>query len=180
MQISANALVFYLPAEVAEILGKPIGLEVGFVSTVPWICALAAAFWLPRLADRYSNHCHLAVLTFFVSGLASGVSVTARPAVSLIALSIAASGFIAVQPLFWTFPTRYLAGRAAAGGIAMINALGALGGFVATNLKAWADRHFQSLGAGFHFIAALSVLGALLIAFIDVRTLSLGAEATQD
>jgi len=48
----------------------------------------------------------------------------------------AAAGFIAVQPLFWTFPTNYLGGVAAAGGIALINAIGALGGFITPSVKA--------------------------------------------
>jgi nitrate/nitrite transporter NarK len=79
---------------------------------------------------------------------------------------VAASGFIAVQPLFWTFPTGYLAGRAAAGGIAVVNALGALGGFVAPNIKVWADRHFGAPAAGLYVLAVFTLLAAALIALL--------------
>lgn len=83
--------------------------------------------------------------------------------VGLVALSVAAAGFIAVQPIFWTLPTSYLADRAAAGGIALIGA-GNLGGFLAPNLKVWADDQFHSSHAGFFLLAALTFVNAGLIA----------------
>jgi MFS family permease len=179
IQISVYGVVFYLPTQVAAILGKSVGLEVGLVSAIPWICAVAAAFWLPRMADRHDNHCLLATLTLAVSGLASAVSATDRPAIALLALCVTASGLVAVQPLFWTFPTGYLAGSAAAGGIAMVNAFGTLGGFVAPNLKAWADRHFESPRAGLYFLGGITLLGAILIAFVDDRRPATRGEARQ-
>jgi hypothetical protein len=86
----------------------------------------------------------------------------------LLALSIAVSGFIAVQPLFWTFPTGYLADRAAAGGIAVIG-MGNLGGFLAPNVKVWADEYFHSHHAGLYLLAGLTVLNAGLIATLKKR-----------
>lgn len=82
----------------------------------------------------------------------------------LVALSIAISGLIAAQPLFWTLPTSYLAGRTAAGGLAMINALGSVGGFVAPNVKVWADECFGSQRAGAFLLAGITILNAGLIA----------------
>jgi hypothetical protein len=81
----------------------------------------------------------------------------------LVALSIAASSFVTVQPLFWTFPTGYLADRAKAGGIALVGT-GNLGGFLAPNLKVWADEYFHSPHAGLYVLAGITVLNAGLIA----------------
>lgn len=164
IQMSVYGVVFYLPTEVAAILHRPAGLEVGLVTAIPWLCALAATFWLPRLADRWNKHRQLAALTLLVSGCASLAFPTSGPATALVALSIAASGFIAAQPLFWTFPTGYLVGSAAAGGIALINALGAVGGFLAPNAKVWADARFGSPNAGLYLLAGLTLLNAGLIA----------------
>jgi nitrate/nitrite transporter NarK len=86
----------------------------------------------------------------------------------LIALSVAATGLIAVQPLFWTFPASYFSGRAAAAGLAMINALGAVGGFVAPNIKAWADDHFGSR-AGLFVLATVTLFNAGLIAIVSTH-----------
>lgn len=163
IQMSVYGVVFYLPSQVAALLGKKIGLEVGLVTAIPWLCAVAAAYFLPRLADRRGNHAGLAAATLAVSGIGIAVSAGSSPAVALVALCFAAAGFIAVQPLFWVFPTSHLGGMAAAGGIALINALGALGGFVAPNVKTWADASFGSPQAGLDVLACTTLVGAGLI-----------------
>ncbi|ACL61390.1 MFS transporter [Methylobacterium nodulans] len=163
IQMSVYGVIFYLPSQVAALLGKKVGLEVGLVTAIPWICALIAAYLLPRLADREGNHRTLGAMTLAVSGLGIAISAGSAPLTALAALCFAAAGFIAVQPLFWTFPTGYLGGVAAAGGIALINALGALGGFVAPNVKAWADLSFGSPQAGLYVLACTTLLGAALI-----------------
>jgi hypothetical protein len=84
---------------------------------------------------------------------------------------VAASGYIAVQPLFWTFPTEYLSGASAAAGIAMINSVGNIGGFVAPNIKVAAETHFKSSLAGLVSLASITFLGALLLAFMRNRRL---------
>lgn len=168
IQISTYGAIFYLPAEVSALLHKPAGLEVGLVSSIPWVCTLAAAYWLPRAARKWNKHPQLASLALLISGCASFVFPTAGPLVGLAALSIAVSGFIAVQPLFWTFPTSYLPDRVAAGGIALIR-MGNLGGFIAPNLKVWTDEYFGSQRAGLYLLAALTILNAGLIALTKIR-----------
>ncbi len=163
IQMSTYGAIFYLPAEISALLHKPAGFEVGLVSAIPWLCALAAVYCLPRAADRWQAHRALAALTLLVAGCASFVFPGAGPRVALVALSLAVSGFIAVQPLFWTFPTSYLADRAAAGGIALIG-MGNLGGLVAPNVKVWADEYFRSKSAGLYLLAAFTLLNAALIA----------------
>jgi MFS family permease len=165
IQASVYGVIFFLPTQVAALLGVKVGLEVGFVTAIPWICALAATFYLPRLADRIDRHRSLAVLTLAVSGLGIAVSAASGPAVALVALCFAAAGFIAVQPIFWTFPTSYLGGTAAAAGIALINSVGGLGGFVAPNIKAWADA-WLGAPAGLYALAATTLIGAAGIFFL--------------
>ena len=168
IQMSVYGAVFYLPAEVSALMHKPAGLEVGLVAAIPWVCALVAVFWLPRIADKHKNHRQLAAWILLVSGCASFAFPTAGPRVGLLCLSLAVAGFIAVQPLFWTFPTSYLADRAAAGGIALIT-MGNLGGFIAPNMKVWADVHFGSPHAGLYLLAGITVVNAGLIALMKTR-----------
>jgi MFS family permease len=165
IQMSTYGAIFYLPAEISALLHKPAGLEVGLVSAIPWICTLAAVYFLPKLADQWRNHRQAAALTLLIAGCASFVFPTAGPKLGLVALSIAVSGFISVQPVFWTFPTAYLADVAAAGGIALIG-MGNLGGFLAPNLKVWADEYFRSPRAGLYILAGLTVANAALIALM--------------
>ena len=164
IQMSTYGAVFYLPAEISGLLHKPEGFEVGAVSAIPWLCALAATYILPRLGDEFRNHRLLAILTLLIAGAASFAFPACGPLWGLVMLSIAVSGFIAVQPLFWTFPTAYFADRAAAGGIALIG-VGNLGGFLAPNVKVWADQHFHSSSAGLYVLAGLTVLNAGFMAW---------------
>jgi MFS family permease len=169
IQMSTYGAIFYLPSEISTLMHRSTGLMVGLVSAIPWLCAFFVVYSLPRLGDRTDSHRGLAAFTLLAAGLASFVFPAAGPYTALIALAVAVSGFIAVQPLFWTFPTSYLADRAAAGGIALIGA-GNLGGFIAPNLKVWADAHFHSTHAGFYVLAALTIANAALIASVGPRT----------
>jgi MFS family permease len=169
IQMSIYGVVFYLPTDVAAILGKKMGLEVGVVSALPWACALFAAYWIPRWASRMARPGILAAVVLAVSAGASTLFLASNGVLAMAALCVAASGFIAVQPVFWTFPTGYLSGRAAAGGIAVINALGALGGFVAPNIKVWAEVHFGFPSAGLYVLAGFTLLVAVLIAGLGKR-----------
>ena len=162
IQMSTYGAIFYLPAEVSALMRRPAGLEVGLVTAIPWICALCAVYWLPKAADRWSCHRQLAALILLVAGCASFAFPTAGPGLGLAMLSIAVSGFVAVQPIFWTFPTGYMADTAKAGGIALIGS-GNLGGFVAPNLKVLADEYFHSPRAGLYVLAGITVLNAGLI-----------------
>jgi MFS family permease len=164
IQMSVYGVVFYLPTQVAGLMGRNVGLAVGFVSAIPWVCALAAAYFIPRLSDATGERRLIGAATLAVAGLGIGASVaTGSPLLSMVALCFGAAGFIAVQPIFWTFPTSYLGGVAAAGGIALINSLGALGGFVAPNVKTWAEAAFASPAAGLYLLAGTTLIGALLI-----------------
>ncbi|HEY1895955.1 MAG TPA: MFS transporter [Terracidiphilus sp.] len=171
IQMSTYGAIFYLPAEISALLHKPAGLEVGLVSAIPWICTLAAVYYFPKLADQRRNHRPVAALILLIAGCASFVFPTAGPKLGLVALSIAVSGFISVQPLFWTFPTAYLADVAAAGGIALIG-MGNLGGFLAPNVKVWADEYFRSPRAGLYILAGLTVVNAALIALMKNRNVT--------
>ena len=170
IQMSTYGAIFYLPAEVSALLHKPAGFEVGLVSAIPWLCTLIAVYALPKLADEHRNHKLIASLILFVSGFAAFIFPSAGPRIGILALSIAVSGYISVQPIFWTFPTAYLADVAAAGGIALIGT-GNLGGFLAPTLKVWADEHFHSSRAGLYVLAALTVMNAVIIALMRPRRL---------
>lgn len=168
IQTSTYGAIFYIPAEISALLHKPVGIEVGLVSAIPWICTLVAVYLLPRAADKFHKHRQLAALTMLISGCASFAFPTAGPRLGLVTLSLAVAGFIAVQPLFWMFPTKHLADTAAAGGIALIG-MGNLGGFLAPNLKVWADEYFVSQHAGLYLLAGLTILNAGLIALVKNR-----------
>ncbi|MEQ4716577.1 MFS transporter [Nonomuraea sp. B19D2] len=164
IQVSVYGVTFFLPTQVAALVGEKVGLVVGLITAIPWTCAIVASFLAGRLSDLTGARRTIAAATLTVG--AAGIAASAAagsPVLALIALCFAAAGFIAVQPVFWTLPMSLLTGTAAAGGLALVNSLGSLGGFVAPNVKTWADSAFGSGSAGLYVLAGTTLLGALLI-----------------
>jgi MFS family permease len=166
LEMGFYGLTFYLPAQVAKLLGKSIGLEVGFVSAIPWACALLATTIIPPWCDSRGNARGIGALALAVAGVGLAASViTASPLVALIALCVAACGLIISPALFWTLPTGLLRGAAAASGIGLINSIGNLGGFAAPNFRAWLDVLLNSHSAGLIGLGIVCVIGASFFAF---------------
>ncbi|HEY4297183.1 MAG TPA: MFS transporter [Paraburkholderia sp.] len=164
IQMSVYGVIFYLPQQVSMLLGTKVGLEVGIVTAIPWLAALVVTWLVPRYADRTGTHRRSAIALLVIAGVGIAVSgLTRQPLIALVALCFAASSFIAAQPLFWTLPTRYLSGAAAAAGIALINSIGSLGGFVAPMVRVSAEKWFSSTSAGLILLGMASLLGALVI-----------------
>jgi nitrate/nitrite transporter NarK len=80
-----------------------------------------------------------------------------------VCLSIAAAGLISSTPLFWGLPTAFLTGAAAAAGIATINSIGNLAGFVSPYVVGWLRDTTHSPEMGLYVIAVVQVAGALAI-----------------
>jgi MFS family permease len=165
IEMGFYGLTFYLPTQVARLLGASIGLEVGIVTALPWICALIAVTVIPPWCDRRGNSRGIGALVTLISGAALTVSVlTASPLLALIALCVAAAGLIVSPALFWTLPTGLLGGAAAAGGIALVNSIGNLGGFAGPYLRAWLELGFHSSSAGLIGVGVGTAIGAACFA----------------
>jgi hypothetical protein len=83
--------------------------------------------------------------------------------VAIAGLCLAAMGFVAMQPIFWTLPTEYLTGYAAAAGIGLINSLGNLGGFTAPIMREYFNEVVGG-NAGLYVLAIGAVMAAILFA----------------
>lgn len=164
IQVSVYGVLFYLPTRIAELLGTGIGLEVGLLTSIPWIATVIVLYAVTRYADRKGLQTRFAALMLALAAVGMvGSTLSASLPLVILAFCLAAAGFITVQPLFWTLPTRFLSGAAAASGIAVIGALGNLGGFLAPTVKTWAEQQFDSTHAGMYFLAATALLGTLML-----------------
>ena len=169
IQISVYGLVFYLPTQVAALMGTSVGFKVSLVAAIPWVAALFGTYYIPRYSDRTGERRITAAMTLLAAGLGLGVSAFASPGVAIVALCFAAAGFIAVQPVFWTMPTSILSGAALAAGIGFTNMFGAFGGFLAPNIKAQADIFFGNHIAGLVVLAIITVCGSAAILALRSR-----------
>jgi nitrate/nitrite transporter NarK len=99
-----------------------------------------------------------------VAGIFIGLStVFDNPVPKMACLSIAGFGVFAVLPIFWTLPTAFLSGAAAAAGIAMINALGNLAGFIGPYAMGWIKDATGSFSGGLLFIAACGLVAMIIV-----------------
>ena len=169
IQISVYGLIFYLPTQVAALIGEKVGFKASLVAAIPWIAALFGTYLIPKYSDKTGERKYTAALTLLAAGLGIGVSALSGPAVAIIALCFAAVGFIAVQPVFWTIPTNLLTGAALAAGIGFINMFGAFGGFLAPNIKAHADSFFGNGTAGLLTLAIITIIGSFAILLLNLR-----------
>ncbi|MFD8671790.1 MFS transporter [Streptomyces seoulensis] len=124
------ALTFWMPTFV-ESTGIKGNLTIGVLSSVPFLAALVAMNLFGRSADRRrERRWHLVVPSLMGAvGFTLAASWSGSTALSLIALSFAAAGVLTCAPLFWSLPTAFLGGTAAAAGLALINSVGNLAGF---------------------------------------------------
>jgi MFS family permease len=165
IQIAVYGMTFFLPTQVTAITGQELGFAAALVTAIPWVFGLASVAYFPGLADRTRRHRLIGTTLLGVTavGIALSGALSGTPVLAITGLSLAAIGFVAVQPIFWTLPTEYMTGYAAAAGIALINSLGNLGGFLAPVMRSALD---ESAGgnAGLYALALGAVAAAVLLA----------------
>ncbi|MDA3643697.1 MFS transporter [Saccharopolyspora indica] len=165
IQCSVYGMTFYLPTQVADAVGSEVGLLVGLVTAIPWTIALLVNIAVSTSADRLAQPKKRFVAAACAAGGSIGIAASAYfadPVLAIAGLSVAAAGYISVQPVFWTFPAAYLTGTAAAAGIGLINSLGNLGGFVAPVAKNWIEQTLNSETAGLYLLALCGLTAATL------------------
>jgi ACS family tartrate transporter-like MFS transporter len=124
-------VVFFIPL-IVQGLGVSTNM-IGLVSAIPYVFALAVMLlwsWHSDLTGERTWHVASACL-MTSAGLGACIIIgVGHPVVTMVALVFATSGPWALYGVFWSLPSALLTGAAAAGGIAMINAIGALGGWL--------------------------------------------------
>ncbi|MDR2336275.1 MAG: MFS transporter [Burkholderiaceae bacterium] len=156
------AITFWLPTLV-KATGVQGNLHIGLLSAIPFLCAIVAMNLFGRSADhRRERRWHLIIPAMMGAvGFAVSASFTQNTAVSLLFLSLAAAGVLTCAPLFWSLPTAFLSGTAAAAGIAAINSVGNIAGFVSPYLIGTLKDMTGSTAIGMYMLSAVLVLGAI-------------------
>lgn len=151
-------------------LGRKMGLTVGLVAAVPWAIAIVAPYFITQWSDNRGVRKPLIVAMYLALGISLALSTWAAPAWGFAALCAAAIGYFSATPILWTHITTQLRGTAAAGGIALINSVGNLGGFVAPNLKSWSEATSGQPAVGMAVMGATALLSAIVLALLGERS----------
>jgi len=162
IQIAAYGLIFYLPTIVATYLGQKVGLTVGLVTTIPWIASVIGIYFVTRWSDLSGNRRGLITSLYVLLALSLVVSPYLGTVLGVAALCAAAAAYCSATPLFWTVCTANLNRSSAPAGIALIGAVGNLGGFVAPIYKNWVETQ-AGAAAGMLAIGSTALIGAAMV-----------------
>ena len=151
---------FWLPQIV-----KAFGLtnaQTGFVTAIPYLFGTVAMILWARRSDFTRERVFHVGAPFFLIALALGASAyITDPTMTMVVLTLAAIGIFCIFGVFWTLPTAWLSGTAAAGAIALINSIGNLAGFGGPYLIGWVKE--GSTSTGLLVLAVLPLIGGLLV-----------------
>jgi cyanate permease len=153
------------------LVGVAIGIAYG-------LAAIGMVLWC-RHSDR-ANERVLHILAASVIGflgIAASAFLTSAPLLSVIAITLGAIGTLAILPIFWTLPSARLSGSAAAGGIALINALGNIGGFAGPFVIGWIKDATGSFTYGLLVLASGVLLTGIVTWLLGHDSVARGGDA---
>jgi ACS family tartrate transporter-like MFS transporter len=162
MVASNYGLSFFLP-QIVKAFGMS-NVQTGFVSALPYAVAVVSIVLWGRRSDRRLERTYHTAIPLFVAAAGIGASTLFDdPAMKMAALSVAGFGIFAGLPVFWTLPTAFLSGAAAAGGIAMINAIGNLAGFAGPYAMGWIKDATGSYTGGLLSLSAVCIMAMVVV-----------------
>jgi ACS family tartrate transporter-like MFS transporter len=153
---------FWLP-QIVKAFGFS-NAQTGFVTAVPYLFGTVAMILWARHSDATRERVMHVGLPLLLTAVALGVcGYMDDPYVTMVALIVAAIGIFCTFAVFWTLPTAWLSGTAAAGAIALINSIGNLAGFGGPYLIGWVKEATGSTSTGLLVLAVLPLIGGLLV-----------------
>jgi MFS transporter, ACS family, tartrate transporter len=161
--VALYAMGFWLPQIIRAASGGG-NVRVGVLTAVPYGVAAMGMVAVGRHSDRTGERrWHIAV-----SAIVGGASFAAAAFVhglipSLLALSLAMLGLASMLGPFWTLATSLMSGIGAAAGIALVNSVGNIGGFVGPNIIGYVREATHSFAAGLVAVGVVLACGGLLV-----------------
>ncbi len=161
-------LGFFLPSIIREF--GLTNLQTGFVAAIPSAVGTFSMMFWGRHSDRKGERrLHLiGALSLGALGFAAAALVQ-DPVLKIVCFSISALGIYGCHPVFWTLPSGFLSGAAAAAGIASINALANLSGFVGPYAMGWIKTATGEYTGGLLLVAAMAGAAVLVVLGLDRR-----------
>ena len=160
-QTGSYGLSLWIPQILKELSGLSDFLT-GMITAIPYLAAAIGMVLIGAHSDRTGERfLHIAIPSMIAVIGFSLSAVLTSPIPGLIALTVAAVGDLGSRGPFWALPGRFLSGSAAAGGIALINTVGSVGGFVGPYAVGLVRDMTGGYTGGLLFLAALLFIGAI-------------------
>jgi ACS family tartrate transporter-like MFS transporter len=165
-QSGSYGLSLWIP-QILKGLSGLNNFQVGMITAIPYVAAAAGMVLIGLSSDRTGERFLHVAVPCFVAVVGFGASAfLSSPVPALIALTIAAIGDLGSRGPFWALPPRFLAAAPLAGGIALINTIGSLGGFVGPYGVGLVKEATGSFAGGLIFLAALLLAAGIATLFL--------------
>ena len=160
-------VTFWLPQIIKDLGVKDLLIN-GLITTIPFATAAIIMIMIGKRSDRTKERKWHMILCAVAGalGLILSAYFSSNIVISLIGLSLAASGVLASFAVMWTLPSVFFRGPAAAAGIALMATIGNLGGYAAPLMMGIVKQSTQRLDYGLYLLAGLILLGTLTMLLI--------------
>jgi len=165
--VALYAMGFWLPQIIKSAVGGSDTMA-AVLTAVPYAVAAVGMVMVGRHSDRTGERrWHIAV-SAGVGGAAFAASAFVHGLVpSLVTLSLAMLGLASMLGPFWTLATSLMSGVGAAAGIALVNSVGNIGGFVGPNIIGFVRETTHSFAAGLVVVGVVLAAGGLLVLAVN-------------
>jgi len=157
-------VTFWLPTLIKATGVKSV-LNVGLLTSIPFAAGVIGMVLISRSSDKRQErrwHCAVPAAISCISLILSTIY-GKDTILAVMFLSLAMAGSLSALPAFWILPTSFLGGTAAAAGIAVVNSIGNLSGFLGNYLVGWLTDLTHSTNSGVYVLAAAAFVGAALV-----------------
>ncbi|UWS34448.1 MFS transporter [Erwinia pyrifoliae] len=164
---------FWLPTLVHN-AGVEDVFNVGLLTAIPYAAAIVTMIVAARSADKHrERRWHLAIIAIIgAAGMVISALYSDNLWLAMCGLTLGAAGSLSTLPLFWSLPTAFLGGSMAVVGIALINSIGNLAGFVAPYLMGLLTDLTHSTLSGMVIISCTMLVGTAAIFLIPGRVVN--------
>jgi MFS family permease len=161
MVVNVYGLSFWIGEIVDDVSGlSEVGK--GFVTAIPYTVAIVGLILISRHSDRTGERKLHTAIPLGLGAIAFALSTVVSPVMAIAALAVGLFFLLGAHPVFWTMPAALLSGPAAAAGIALINSIGNLGGFVGPYWMGLMEDATGSTDGGLVTLAVILGIGAFL------------------
>ncbi|HLX43799.1 MAG TPA: MFS transporter [Bryobacteraceae bacterium] len=164
-------LAFFLP-QIVKDMGYT-ATQSALITAIPYVVGTIGTLVWGYFSDKYNERRISLCLALLVSGAGlAGAAFIGNTIAAIVWMSVAAVGIYGAKAPFWPLPSMFLTGSAAAGGIALINSVGNLGGFAGPYIMGWVKNSTGSFNAGLYVLAAFGIAAAVVTLIIVKRETS--------
>ena len=172
---------YWMPQIIKGLSSYLTNTQIGFIATIPYIIASIVMNYWSRRSDRTGERRLHTALPLLVAGLTLlSVGMVSNPFIAMIFITISLAAMYCFKGPFWSLPTMILSPATVAVGIAVINSIGSLGGFVGPYAVGWLKDATGKMQAGLIFLSIILIIAFILVLAIKFEQKRTGLKSQKE